>query len=92
VGLIDATAGANENVYCWEKISRVGSLAGTTYLANQSPPVIIVVRVVSGYLAGRLMRGGGFGLIGDLVVGLIGAFYRRLAVAATWYSSRHKPG
>lgn len=44
------------------------------YLSNQSLLVIIVVGIVAGYLAGRVMRGGGFGLIGDLVVGLIGAF------------------
>jgi uncharacterized membrane protein YeaQ/YmgE (transglycosylase-associated protein family) len=36
--------------------------------------VIIVVGIIAGYLAGRVMRGGGFGLIGDLIVGLIGAF------------------
>ncbi len=44
------------------------------YLSNQSLLVIIVVGIVAGYLAGRVMRGGGFGLIGDLVVGLVGAF------------------
>jgi uncharacterized membrane protein YeaQ/YmgE (transglycosylase-associated protein family) len=44
------------------------------YLSNQSLLIIIVVGIVAGYLAGRVMRGGGFGLIGDLVVGLIGAF------------------
>jgi uncharacterized membrane protein YeaQ/YmgE (transglycosylase-associated protein family) len=43
-------------------------------LSNQSLLVIIVVGIVAGYLAGRVMRGGGFGLIGDLIVGLIGAF------------------
>jgi len=43
------------------------------YLSNQSLLVIIVVGVVAGWLAGRVMRGGGFGLIGDLVIGLIGA-------------------
>ena len=44
------------------------------YLSNQSLLVILVVGIVAGYLAGRVMAGGGFGLIGDLVVGLIGAF------------------
>jgi uncharacterized membrane protein YeaQ/YmgE (transglycosylase-associated protein family) len=43
-------------------------------LSNQSLLVILVVGIVAGWLAGRVMRGGGFGLIGDLVVGLIGAF------------------
>ncbi len=44
------------------------------YLSNQSLLVIIVVGIAAGWLAGRVMEGGGFGLIGDLIVGLIGAF------------------
>jgi uncharacterized membrane protein YeaQ/YmgE (transglycosylase-associated protein family) len=43
-------------------------------LSNQSLLVIIVVGIVAGWLAGRVMEGGGFGLIGDLIVGLLGAF------------------
>jgi uncharacterized membrane protein YeaQ/YmgE (transglycosylase-associated protein family) len=34
----------------------------------------LVVGLVAGWLAGMLVKGGGFGLIGDLVVGVIGAF------------------
>jgi uncharacterized membrane protein YeaQ/YmgE (transglycosylase-associated protein family) len=44
------------------------------YLSNQSLIVIIFVGVVAGWLAGQIVAGGGFGLIGDLVVGVIGAF------------------
>jgi uncharacterized membrane protein YeaQ/YmgE (transglycosylase-associated protein family) len=44
------------------------------HLSNQSLLVILVVGIVAGWLAGRVMAGGGFGLIGDLIVGLIGAF------------------
>ncbi len=43
-------------------------------LTNQSLIVIILVGVVAGWLAGNIVRGGGYGLIGDLVVGVIGAF------------------
>jgi uncharacterized membrane protein YeaQ/YmgE (transglycosylase-associated protein family) len=43
------------------------------YLSNQSILVILVVGLVAGWLAGRVMEGGGFGLIGNLVVGLVGA-------------------
>jgi uncharacterized membrane protein YeaQ/YmgE (transglycosylase-associated protein family) len=32
-----------------------------------------VVGLVAGWLAGVLMKGGGFGLVGDLVVGVLGA-------------------
>ena len=34
----------------------------------------IVVGLVAGWLAGVVMKGGGFGLIGDVIIGLIGAF------------------
>ncbi len=43
------------------------------HLSSQSLLVIIVVGIVAGWLAGRVMEGGGFGLIGDLLVGLVGA-------------------
>lgn len=44
------------------------------HLSNQSLIVIIIVGIIAGWLAGLVMRGGGFGLIGDLIIGLIGAF------------------
>jgi uncharacterized membrane protein YeaQ/YmgE (transglycosylase-associated protein family) len=34
----------------------------------------LIIGAVAGWLAGILMKGGGFGLIGDIVVGIIGAF------------------
>src|ERR1700722_13297247 len=63
-----------------EQLSSTGITRGTLsgdkmmHLSNQSLLVIIVVGIVAGYLAGRVMEGGGFGLIGDLLVGLIGDF------------------
>ena len=42
--------------------------------SNESLLVILLVGVVAGWLAGKLVDGGGFGLIGDLIVGVIGAF------------------
>lgn len=36
--------------------------------------VWLVIGAVAGWLAGTLLKGGGFGLIGDIVVGIIGAF------------------
>ena len=32
----------------------------------------IVVGLIAGWLAGRVMKGGGFGLIGNIIVGVIG--------------------
>ncbi|MBV8719587.1 MAG: GlsB/YeaQ/YmgE family stress response membrane protein [Chloroflexi bacterium] len=34
----------------------------------------LVVGLVAGWLAGQFMRGGGYGIIGDIVLGVIGAF------------------
>ena len=33
----------------------------------------IIVGIVAGWLAGVIMKGGGYGLIGDLILGLVGA-------------------
>jgi uncharacterized membrane protein YeaQ/YmgE (transglycosylase-associated protein family) len=33
----------------------------------------LVVGLIAGWLAGLVMQGGGFGLVGDMIVGLIGA-------------------
>lgn len=34
----------------------------------------LVIGAVAGWLAGIFVKGGGFGLLGDIVVGIIGAF------------------
>jgi uncharacterized membrane protein YeaQ/YmgE (transglycosylase-associated protein family) len=44
------------------------------HISNESLVLMLVVGVVAGWLAGRLVRGTGFGLIGDLIIGVIGAF------------------
>ena len=33
----------------------------------------LVVGLIAGWFAARVMRGGGYGLVGDMIVGLIGA-------------------
>ena len=33
----------------------------------------VLIGLVAGWLAGTLMKGGGFGVIGDIVVGVLGA-------------------
>ena len=33
----------------------------------------IVLGLVAGWLAGMIMRGGGYGLIGDIILGILGA-------------------
>jgi uncharacterized membrane protein YeaQ/YmgE (transglycosylase-associated protein family) len=33
----------------------------------------LIIGAIAGWLAGLLMRGGGFGILGDIVVGVVGA-------------------
>lgn len=33
----------------------------------------IIVGLIAGWLTGQVMKGGGYGLVGDLIVGLLGA-------------------
>jgi uncharacterized membrane protein YeaQ/YmgE (transglycosylase-associated protein family) len=33
----------------------------------------ILIGIAAGWLAGQIMKGGGYGLIGDLIIGVIGA-------------------
>jgi len=42
--------------------------------SGESLLVILLVGLVAGWLAGQIVKGGGFGLIGDIVVGVIGAY------------------
>jgi uncharacterized membrane protein YeaQ/YmgE (transglycosylase-associated protein family) len=44
------------------------------YLSSESLLVILFVGLVAGWLAGQIVRGTGFGIIGDIIVGIIGAF------------------
>lgn len=34
----------------------------------------LIIGAIAGWLAGKIMKGKGFGLIGNLIVGIIGAF------------------
>ena len=36
--------------------------------------LFLVIGIVAGFLAGKIMKGAGFGLVGDLIVGVIGSF------------------
>jgi uncharacterized membrane protein YeaQ/YmgE (transglycosylase-associated protein family) len=43
-------------------------------LSNESLLVILAVGLIAGWLAGKIVRGAGFGLIGDIAIGVVGAF------------------
>ncbi len=40
----------------------------------QALVIWLIVGGVAGWLAGMMVKGGGFGIIGDIVVGIIGGF------------------
>jgi uncharacterized membrane protein YeaQ/YmgE (transglycosylase-associated protein family) len=42
-------------------------------LSNESLLVILFVGLVAGWLAGKIVRGTGFGILGDILVGIAGA-------------------
>jgi uncharacterized membrane protein YeaQ/YmgE (transglycosylase-associated protein family) len=42
-------------------------------LSNEGILVILFVGLVAGWLAGKIVRGTGFGIIGDIIVGIAGA-------------------
>lgn len=46
-------------------------------LADLSASTVIwwlIVGLIAGFLAGVVMRGGGYGIIGDIIAGIVGAF------------------
>lgn len=43
------------------------------HLSNESLIVIVLAGLAAGWLAGVLVRGSGFGLVGDVIVGWVGA-------------------
>jgi len=47
-------------------------------MSNESLLVILFVGLVAGWLAGQIVRGTGFGIIGDILVGIVGAFIASL--------------
>ena len=36
--------------------------------------VFLIVGAIAGWLAGQIVKGGGYGLIGDIIVGIVGAY------------------
>jgi uncharacterized membrane protein YeaQ/YmgE (transglycosylase-associated protein family) len=44
------------------------------YLSSESLLVILFVGLIAGWLAGQIVRGTGFGLVGDMLIGIVGAF------------------
>ena len=48
-------------------------MSGNSEYHMESLLLFLLIGLVAGWLAGRITRGAGFGLIGNLIVGVIGA-------------------
>ena len=42
----------------------------------------LAVGLIAGFLASMIMRGGGYGIVGDIIVGIVGAFLGGLIASA----------
>ena len=47
-------------------------------MSNEGLLVILFVGLIAGWLAGKIVRGTGFGIIGDILVGIAGALVASL--------------
>lgn len=43
-------------------------------LSDRSLLIILIVGVIAGWLAGKVVRGAGYGLVGDAAIGIVGGF------------------
>ena len=44
------------------------------HMSNESLLIILGVGLIAGWLAGQIVQGTGLGIVGDLIVGIVGAF------------------
>src|ERR1700748_2601405 len=57
----------------WCRHGAVQSGGIQMYLSGESILVVLFVGLIAGWLAGKIVRGTGFGIIGDIIVGILGA-------------------
>jgi uncharacterized membrane protein YeaQ/YmgE (transglycosylase-associated protein family) len=50
------------------------SIFADVYLEPGGIIAWLIVGLIAGFLAGKVMKGSGYGIVGDLIIGLIGAF------------------
>jgi hypothetical protein len=60
-------------------------LGNAMYLSSENLLVKQPVGLADGWLAGQIVQGTGFGLIGDMVIGIARRLHRRLVDASPWY-------
>jgi uncharacterized membrane protein YeaQ/YmgE (transglycosylase-associated protein family) len=56
-------------------VTALGSRDSKMHISPDALIITLFVGLVAGWLAGQIVQGTGFGLIGDLVVGVLGAIF-----------------
>jgi uncharacterized membrane protein YeaQ/YmgE (transglycosylase-associated protein family) len=64
------------------KVARVNRGKIPMHISSEGILVILFVGLIAGWLAGKVVRGTGFGIIGDIIVGIAGA------LVASWLFPR----
>ena len=59
--------------------------------------IFLVIGALAGWLAGTIMKGGGFGLLGNIIIGIVGGvvggfLFNLLAIAAARKPPRNRAG
>jgi uncharacterized membrane protein YeaQ/YmgE (transglycosylase-associated protein family) len=44
------------------------------YMSGESLLIILVAGIIAGWLSGQIVQGTGFGIVGDLLIGIVGTF------------------
>ena len=44
------------------------------HMSAESLLIILLIGAIAGWLAGQIVQGTGFGLVGDIIIGVVGAF------------------
>ncbi len=68
------------------KVREIAPGENAVMMATNSIIVILIIGLIAGWLAGKIM-GGGFGIIGDIIIGIIGAF-----IGSWLWGALHLPG
>ena len=45
------------------------------HMSVESLLIILLIGAIAGWLAGQIVQGTGFGLVGDIIIGILGAFF-----------------
>jgi hypothetical protein len=61
------------------------------HISNESLLIILGVGLIAGWLAGQIVQGTGFGIVGDLIIGIVGAFIWRNNNSSSLFGRRRPP-